>query len=463
MTQPTIALLTDNEPLYRVLSNGLPANWERCGRSGERLVGRIGEVQPDVVVADFTDCSSGGHAEQDWLASLQESHPSLSIVMVTDDDCPEPLARRAVCTDIRHVVRAPEGEQRIIEAVREALPERLAADSISNFEPAAGLADRFASNTPSLQWMLRELEIAAAHDVTILLVGETGVGKTYLARLIHEVSPRCHEPFVTVACGALPGELVESELFGHTRGAFTSAHADKDGKFVAAGRGTMLLDEIDVLELEQQVKLLRAIETGEFEPVGSNTTLTSQARLIVASNLELQPLVEQGRFRPDLYYRLNMLRFEIPPLRDRVDDVEPMSRMFVQQLSQKHGVRIDGVEPAVISALQSYSWPGNVRELENVLRRAVIFCNGGELQKNHLPPNVLFNQAGPANDAQIGSRVRPSALSVSGTLGGQMEMKEREIIRQSLASNNQSRTQTAKALGISRVTLYNKMRKYELV
>ncbi|HIE96078.1 MAG TPA: sigma-54 factor interaction domain-containing protein, partial [Fuerstia sp.] len=193
----------------------------------------------------------------------------------------------------------------------------------------ATIAERYRTRTPALRQMLDRLEIAAKHDVTILLIGETGVGKTHLAKLIHESSNRREEPLLTVPCGALPGELIESELFGHVKGAFTSAHAGKDGKFLAAGRGTILLDEIDVLTPEQQVKLLRVIEKGLFEPVGSNETLKVEARIIAASNLELQPLVEKGLFRPDLYYRLNTLSFDIAPLRKRLPDIEPLARYFV--------------------------------------------------------------------------------------------------------------------------------------
>ena len=236
--------------------------------------------------------------------------------------------------------------------------------------------------------MLFDLEVAARHDVTILLIGETGAGKTYLSRLIHEVSLRRHEPFLPVACGALPNDLIESELFGHTKGSFTSAHQDKEGKFIAARRGSILLDEIDALGLEQQVKLLRVIETGEFEPVGSNHTQHCQARLIVASNLDLQPLVEHGRFRPDLYYRLNMLKFVIPPLRHRKMDVIPLAKKFVRQFSIKHGIRIDEIDSGVYSTLLEYPWPGNVRELEHVVQRAVIYCRDGRLLTSHLPPHI---------------------------------------------------------------------------
>jgi DNA-binding NtrC family response regulator len=323
-----------------------------------------------------------------------------------------------------------------------------------------GVTRRFETKAPQLKRMLEDLAIAAVHDVTILLIGETGSGKTYLSNLIHEASPRRDEPFLHVACGALPRELIESELFGHTKGSFTSAHADKDGKFVAAGRGTILLDEIDVLGPEQQVKLLRVIETGEFEPVGSNRTLQSKARLVVASNLDLQPLVEQGRFRPDLYYRLNMLKFDIPPLRSRRIDILPLARKFIEKFSQKHGVAIEQVDQSLYDALLTYPWPGNVRELEHVIQRAVIYSRGGMVSAQHLPHHILAGNVGPTNDPSIrltaGSTVDP-------TLGQQIALTEREIIEQALFRNSFSRTQTARDLGISRVTLYNKMRKYEML
>jgi two-component system, NtrC family, response regulator AtoC len=316
--------------------------------------------------------------------------------------------------------------------------------------------------------VLHDLEVAARHDVTILLIGETGAGKTYLSRLIHEVSPRRMEPFLPVACGALPNDLIESELFGHMKGSFTSAHQDKEGKFLAARRGSILLDEIDVLGLEQQVKLLRVIETGEFEPVGSNQTQRSQARLIVASNLELQPLVEQHRFRPDLYYRLNMLKFVIPPLRQRKMDIVPLARKFIHQFSVKHGVRVEQIEPPVFQSLLDYPWPGNVRELEHVVQRAVIYCRDGVLRMSQLPPHVVSGSAGPTNDPTVVLPTGPTAGVApvrvdDGSLGGQMALTEKEIIEQTLFKNSFSRTRTAKELGISRVTLYNKMKKYGML
>ncbi|APZ96691.1 Transcriptional regulatory protein ZraR [Fuerstiella marisgermanici] len=328
------------------------------------------------------------------------------------------------------------------------------------------IAEKCRTRTPALQQILKRLEVAARHDVTILLIGETGSGKTHLARMIHESSSRRDEPLLTVACGALPGELIESELFGHVKGAFTSAHADKEGKFLAAGRGTILLDEIDVLTPEQQVKLLRVIEDGLFEPVGSNATNKVAARIIAASNVELQPLVNSGRFRADLYYRLNTLSFVIPPLRSRLPDIEPLARHFVNLHAASHSITINKIDDAFIAALVRYPWPGNVREMENAIRSAVIYSQQGILTADTLPPNVL---AGHVDETNAGGSSEESEIAAlasqlpSESLGNRMELTEKQMIEQALLNNRFSRTKTAEQLGISRVTLYNKMKKYGMM
>lgn len=324
----------------------------------------------------------------------------------------------------------------------------------------SSIADRYRTRTPELRQMLRRLEVAARHNVTILLIGETGSGKTHLASLIHDISPRAHEPFLHVACGALPGELIESELFGHVKGAFTSAHADKDGKFLVAGNGTILLDEIDVLTPDQQVKLLRVIEKGEFEPVGSNRTLHVKARIIAASNLQLQPLVEQGRFRPDLYYRLNTLCFTIPPLRKRLPDIEPLARYFVHHHAAQMGIDVVEITQEFLDCLLNYPWPGNVREMENAIRSAVIYSDRGRMTPETLPLHIIEGTAGPANDPSVAAFF---AVRQGESLGNRIELTEKDIIEQALLNNNFSRTNTARHLGISRVTLYNKMRKYGIL
>ncbi|MFG0334911.1 MAG: sigma 54-interacting transcriptional regulator [Maioricimonas sp. JB049] len=425
-------------------------------------------VRPDLVVFDCRRIVDGGHAIDRLIEQFQIQQSEIRILLLTGGDPPEILARRVACSGI-DCVRNAETSSEILAALAPFLPPPDADASAATPEErdergrsvAQVVSHRFETQSPHFKQMLDDLTIAAAHDVTILLIGETGSGKTYLSQLVHEASPRRTDPFIHVACGALPRELIESELFGHVKGAFTSAHADKEGKFIAAGRGTILLDEIDVLGPEQQVKLLRVIETGEFEQVGSNRTFRSQARLVVASNLDLQPLVEQGRFRPDLYYRLNMLKFEIPPLRQRKVDIVPLVKKFVARFQQKHGVRIDRIDDSMLEALLAYPWPGNVRELEHVVQRAVIYCRDGILTREHLPSHIVSGLIGPTNDPSVVLSRRP--ITQNRSLEHQVALTEKEIIEQALFKNNFSRTNTARDLGISRVTLYNKMKKYDML
>ncbi len=357
--------------------------------------------------------------------------------------------------------------------------------------------------TPEMFDMLDEIQVAARHNVTALLVGETGSGKTFLARLIHELSDRRDDRFCNVACGALPPDLIESELFGYVQGAFTGADRDREGKFAAAGRGTLLLDEIDVLPPEQQAKLLRVIETGEYEPVGSNETHQSQARLIVASNYNLEELVRSGSFRTDLYYRLNILNFRLLPLRQRPWDIEYLARKFALEHSRTHGIPLRSIEPELLETLRAYHWPGNIRELENVIRRAVLYCHRGVLTARDLPSSIRSAVSGGAmqpHEAELPDyafpRMRPpahmprmarssyaplptanhpspfqpvpghfahTAGSTSATLESRVDVLEQRIIEDSLKRHNFRRKETAAELGISRVTLYNKMKKFGLM
>ena len=431
------------------------------------------DKKADGIIADMLDVSGGGHQQEQLLERLRSRMTDLPMAMLTGEACPEPLERRAQFSHIEHL-RGNVSVANVLDWLEKSVPTGITIAAkptrVNHAHPnstnsassvLAGITRQFETYTPQLKHMLDELAIAAEKDVTVLLIGETGSGKTYLSKLIHEVSPRHDQPFLTVACGALPGDLIESELFGHMKGLFTSAHADKDGKFITAGRGTILLDEIDVLGPEQQVKLLRVIETGEFEPVGSNTTLTSQARLVVASNLALEPLVEKGKFRPDLYYRLSMLKFELPPLRSRKPDIKPLARRFIQDKAMKHDVAVVRIEQEFFDALQGYPWPGNVRELEYAIQRAVIYCREGVLKASHLPSHIIDGVAGPTNDPSVKLESK-STLASTFELGEQLAGTERDLIEQALMRNNFNRTRTAKELGVSRVTLYNKMKRYEL-
>jgi DNA-binding NtrC family response regulator len=294
----------------------------------------------------------------------------------------------------------------------------------------------------------------------LLLVGETGTGKTTIARLIHELSPRRQSKLLTVACGAIPRELIESELFGHVKGAFTSADRTKIGKFEAVKSGSLLLDEIDVLSPSQQAKLLRVIESGEFEAVGSNDTRVSEARLIVASNVDIRQLTERNEFRADLYYRLNTLEFHIPPLRNRPRDIVPLALDFVEEFCRTHEVRIRKVHPDFLACLKGYCWPGNVRELKNHIRRAVLFCDSDQLTPNNLAPHFAKTTA---RADQPASADGIPVVEPKGNLPGRVAACERMILEQTLQENNHSRTATARALGLSRGGLYKKMKRHRMI
>lgn len=312
-------------------------------------------------------------------------------------------------------------------------------------------------HTPSLAPMVERLCLAAAHDVTVLIEGESGTGKTFLARLLHDCSPRRANRFLSISCGARTGNPLASEFFGHVPGAFTGADAARVGQFAAAGEGTLLLDEIDSLEPEHQANLLRVIETGEFEPVGGTETQTCRARIIAAANGSLSDAVERGNFRRDLYYRLHVLSFHLPPLRHRPEDIGPLARGMVARYGTRFDKRLYRVCPEALGALESFPWPGNIHQLENVIQQAVLTSSGHELELHHLSPLVRTSQA------DVPTAVMPALNGYGGTLKESRAAVERANILRALERSGQSRTRAAQLLGISRVTLYKKMDKYGLL
>jgi DNA-binding NtrC family response regulator len=307
--------------------------------------------------------------------------------------------------------------------------------------------------TPSLLSLVDRLAVAAAHDVTVLLTGETGTGKSHLARLIHECSRRKAHRFLVVPCGALAANLIESELFGHVKGAFTGADRVKVGKFAAAGHGTLLLDEIDALSLEQQANLLRVFETGEYEAVGSNETRLCTARLIVASNCNLEEAVDRGQFRRDLYYRLNVMPFELPPLRERAQDIGPLVRGMAARFNQKFQKELFDIHADAMRAMQTFPWPGNIRQLENVVQQAVVVSRGPQLLLHHLPQVVQ----------EVAALYLSEAREAGDSLSQRCETSEKSLIMRALVGSGFNRARAASALGISRVTLYKRLKKYGLM
>ncbi len=301
---------------------------------------------------------------------------------------------------------------------------------------------------PAFQSVLKSIQIVAPADATVLILGETGTGKELVARAIHESSGRAKGSFVKVNCAAIPATLLESELFGHEKGAFTGAVAQRTGRFELAHRGTLFLDEIGEMPLELQPKLLRAIQDQEFERVGGTRTIRTDARFIVATNRDLKAMVDENRFRADLYYRLNVFPLHVPPLRERREDIPLLTRYFVQKHARRMGRNIDTISSIAMQALTRYDWPGNIRELQNVIERSVILTNGNVLSV--AMPNSIGKASG------VGQQQRSPEAS---------QAAERERILRALKEANGvvgGPEGAAARLGLKRTTLQSRMRKYQI-
>ncbi len=316
--------------------------------------------------------------------------------------------------------------------------------------------------------MLRIFEIVesvAASRTTVLMCGESGTGKSLIARAIHQRSPRGGRPFVDLACGSIPETLLESELFGHVRGAFTGAHADKAGRFLAAHEGTIFLDEINSASPALQLKLLRVLQERTFEPVGSNETHEVDVRVILASNQPLEGLVERGEFRQDLYYRINVVSITLPPLRERVADIPLLVDQFISQYSADAGRQITGITDEAMDRLRRYHFPGNIRELENIIERAAVLGRSPKIGIDDLPDHVREPQpnGGSAGITRLADhqpwRIEDLAAM---PLRKALEGPERQIILAALEANDWNRQKTAEQLDINRTTLYKKIKQYGL-
>jgi len=283
----------------------------------------------------------------------------------------------------------------------------------------------------------------AGSESTILLGGESGTGKELVAKAIHSLSPRKGGPFVAVNCGALPDTLLESELFGYMAGAFTDAKKNKPGRFALAEGGTIFLDEIGDISAALQVRLLRVLQEKEFEPLGSSSPVKANARVITASNKNIEALVKAGNFREDLFYRLNVVRIVLPPLRDRKEDVPLLAELFIDRLNRIQGKDVSGISEEALSVLMHHNWPGNVRELQNVIEHAFILCRSGLICPEHLPDGI----------ATPGAKRKFHA-------GATLAEAEARFIEEALVRNNYKRLATARELGIDKTTLWRKIKKY---
>lgn len=302
------------------------------------------------------------------------------------------------------------------------------------------------ARSPGMREAARLAERVSSTDTNVLITGESGAGKDLLAAYIHWKSPRAAQPLVKIDCATLPGELLEAELFGYERGAFTGATDSKPGRLEAAQKGTVALDEIAHLSTDAQAKLLRVIETREFERLGGRKTIKLDARLIALTNVDLAAAVKTGRFREDLLYRLDVIHIRVPPLRERKDDLSKLIQHFLKHYAAKHGRNVERVSAPALAILQSYDYPGNARELANIIERAVIVANGKRLEEHDLPSGL--------NAAVSARRQKEKPPSLA-------EL-EASYIAQVLARTNGNKTECARILGISRKNLYEKIARYRL-
>jgi len=310
------------------------------------------------------------------------------------------------------------------------------------------LAGRFhmgdlVSHSPLMQRVFEVLPAIAASPSTVLILGESGTGKELVAKTIHSLSPHGKGPFIAVNCGALPDTLLESELFGYKAGAFTGASKDKPGRFALARGGTLLLDEIGEMSPALQVRLLRVMQERTFEPLGSTRSETTDARVMVATNKDLSALVRQQVFREDLYYRVNVVRVELPPLRRRKEDIPLIADQFIARFNRLHGKSITGIGVEALSLLMAHDWPGNVRELENIIERAFVLCSSGPIGIEHLPAELT---------------ARGAATSSGTDIRRAKQLLEAETLRKALARASGNRLAAAKELGIHKTTLFRKMK-----
>ena len=326
------------------------------------------------------------------------------------------------------------------------------------------------ASSSKLSNVIKKIEKVAPLNVNVLMTGESGVGKTRLSRMLHEISPRRSEPFVVVNCAAMPTLLLESMLFGHRRGAFTGADKHQDGKFAHVKGGTLLLDEVDTLSLEAQAKLLRTVESRVFEALGSNKSEFFRGRLIVATNQDLSAAVKAGKFRADLYYRLNVVELKIPPLRDRPEEILEIAEASIANFARDNQTTAIKMSPEVCDVLLNHPWPGNIRELKNAVEQAMTFATGDYIHLRDLPDSVLGIQRidtghgneppGPRPMSDVAAAPVPAPAPES--LAGARALGEKQHLLEVLKECGNNRSQAAKKLGISRTALYKKISKYGL-
>jgi len=453
MASERILIVDDEEGMRRLLGRVLTREGydTTTVASGADALRHVAMERYDLVLTDIKMPEMDG---LQLLAELKDYEPSLPIIVMTAYGTVE-NAVQALRSGAYDYIAKPFETDEIKLAVAKVLErERLLAENRYLHEELEGRYDfsGIVGGSPAMQQVYEMASSVAASNANVLISGESGTGKELLARSIHYSSPRKDKPFVVLNCAALSEGVLESELFGHEKGAFSGALDTRKGRFERADQGTLFIDEVAEMSLAAQVKLLRVIQEHEFERVGGNKTISVDVRIVAATNKTLEEQVKEGRFREDLYYRLNVVNINVPPLRSRREDIEPLSRFFLDKYAGETGKKITDLSPRALSCLLAHDWPGNVRELQNAIERAVVLSKGSVLTPRDFPQGLQ-------GDDQICLQIPEKG----GSLTEILEDLERQLIIQTLQREDGSQTRAAETLGIKRTTLRYKMEKYRMI
>ena len=452
MASRRILVVDDDESLRRVTQVQLEDEGYTVATaaSGEEALAVLARKPQDLVI---TDLSMPGMSGVDLLSKVRLDYPETTVVLVTAFGTVE-SAVEAMRVGAFDYITKPVNPDSLRHVVAKALEHLSLREEVHTLRQVLDQKPGFEAIVGHSKVLCRALEMAARaaqSDVTVLIRGETGTGKELVAQGIHCSSGRRSGPFVTINCGTIPRDLLESELFGHAKGAFTGAANHKKGKVEIAHRGTVFLDEIAELPFELQVKLLGVIQDRQIEKLGATEKTSVDVRIIAATHRNLRAMVTDGRFREDLYYRLNVVSIELPPLRERMDDLPELVQHFFTKTRQKHGRPDLRLPASLLPRFSAYLWPGNIRELENSIERLVVLASGDEISLEDLPPFLT--------EPQPSFKTPHVELPANGI---SLEAIERELIRQALIQSNWNQTHAAKCLGLTRKTLVYRMEKFGL-
>lgn len=454
----------DNQTLQRILivedeenaRKGYEAllrkwNYEVLGvGSGEDALAKFPEFRPGVILADVELPGMNG---LDLLAHLGEEIQQIPVIIITGRGSDERVVQAIEAGAFWYIEKPlkPPVLKALLDRALGRSRDRKAVAALTRQLREAGKLGVLVGASRPMQEVMRQVEMASPSTASVLITGETGSGKEMVARSIHMLSPRAERPFIAINCSAIPESLMESEIFGHERGAFTGAAERRIGCFELADGGTLLLDEIGEMPPPTQAKLLRVLEDHKIRRLGSKVETPVDVRVLAATNKNPEQAVADGHLRQDLYFRLNVFNIHLPPLRDHKEDLPLLVESLLEEVSEKHGKKVAGVGSDVMDMFRSYPWPGNVRELRNVLERAAIASDRGTVSRSHLPSE--FGRAPATITGGLGALRFP--------VGTTVDAVERELILQTLAATSQNKTRAAELLGISLKTLHNKLKEYE--